>query len=296
MLRCSRPRSSFHRGEFIEHDAAALSVQDRGVLFADGVYEVVRYDCGRAFAIQAHVERMTRSLGGIELAGVDAAAFAGWSEELMRRNGLRDAKVYWQATRGPAARDFVLPADADPTVTLIAYPMPPLDRAAPLEAGSAVVVEDCRWTRCWIKSLMLLPASLAKTRAKQAGAAEAIFERAKPGSDARHITEGASTNVFIVRGGVLQTHPDDGWILGGITRRTLLRLAEHLGIATDAEQAFTRQQLHGADEVFVCSTTQLTAITTVDGRPIGKGRPGPVTRRLHGAYRRAILHPDDVEI
>ena len=284
----------YHRGAFRPYAEAGLELQDRGVLFADGVYEVIRYDRGRPFAMRAHLDRLASSLEGIELPGVDVEQFAGWSDELMRRNELQDAKVYWQVTRGPAARDFVRPAQPSPTVTLIAFPMAPLSPDAPLATGSAIVVDDCRWTRCHIKSLMLLPASLAKSRAQRQGAAEAIFARAKPGHDQPHITEGSSTNVFIVRDGTLMTHPDDGWILGGITRLTLLQLADQLGLPCVGDRPFTPDQLRAADEAFVCSTTQFTAVTAVDQAPIGTGQPGPLTRRLHDAYHRAILEsPSD---
>ena len=288
----------YHRGQFVPYAQATLEVQDRGVLFADGVYEVVRYDRGRAFAMTPHVERLGRSLAGIELLGVglpgvDPAEVAARSDELVERNKLRDAKVYWQVTRGPQPRDFLMPPpeELQPSVTLIAYPASPIERDAPLAHGSAIIADDIRWTRCWIKSLMLLPASLAKTRAKKIGAVEALFERAKPGQVEKHLTEGSSTNLFMVRDGRLQTHPLDGWVLPGITRATLLSLATDLGIHT-LEQPFTRDELITAEEVFVCSTTQLTALTAVDGSAIagpGDGRPGPITTRLHHAYLDAIL-------
>ncbi|MBB6428788.1 aminotransferase class IV [Algisphaera agarilytica] len=279
----------YHDFEFVLESKAHFDVQDRGVLFADGVYEVVRFDRGKAFAMQAHVDRLARSMAGIGLEGVSATPFAELSYELLERNQLSDAKVYWQVTRGPAARDFVVSESTEPTVTLIAYPTQPIDLDAPLAVGAGHIVEDCRWTRCWIKSLMLMPASLAKTEAVKAGAAEAIFERAKPGTDEKHITEGASTNVFIVREGQLCTHPDDGWVLGGITRQTLLDLAKHLGLPIREDAAFTREQLLAANEAFVCSTTQLTAITSVGDAVIADGTPGPTTQRLHEAYRALLL-------
>lgn len=284
----------FHNGQFVDYADASLDLQERGVLFGDGVYEVVRFDRDRPFEMQAHVDRLARSLKGIELPGVDAASFAGWSHELLERNGLTDAKVYWQVTRGPATRDFVMPADPSPTVTLLAYPTKPIERDAPLRSGPGLIVEDCRWTRCWIKSLMLLPASLAKTQADKAGAVEAIFERDKPGaSGGKHLTEGSSTNLFIVRDGALFTHPDDGWILGGITREALLKLAQRLGITAHDDRPFTRADLLAADEAFVCSTTQLVAVTSVVGEtPIGPGQPGPVTQQLHEAYLDAVLAAD----
>jgi len=281
----------FHQGQFVSESDAHYAVQDRGVLFADGVYEVVRFDRGRAFAMGAHVQRLARSMAGIGLEGVPAEPFAELSFELLKRNGLTDAKVYWQVTRGPASRSFTMldPAKAEPTVTLIAYPTSPVDRDKPLVAGPGHLVDDCRWTKCWIKSLMLLPASMAKTAAVQAGAIEAVFERAKPGSHQKHITEGASTNVFIVRDGELRTHPDDGWVLGGITRDTLLKLATNLGIPVRDGQPFTRAELFAADEVFVCSTTQVNALTSFGDTRIADGRPGPVTQKLHAAYLAAIL-------
>ena len=283
----------YHDSEFVSESDAGYAIQDRGLLFGDGVYEVVRYDGGQPFALDAHVDRMQRSLAGIGLEGVEAAAFPELSAQLLERNGLEDAKVYWQATRGPATRDFVMPVP-DPSVTLIAYPTPRADPGAELRHGAGYLADDCRWTKCWIKSLMLLPASMAKTAAVRAGAVEAIFVRDKPGAAGRHVTEGSSTNVFAVVDGVLRTHPDDGWILGGVTRQTLLRLARELGIAVDPAGAFTPDELGAAAEVFVCSTTQITAITALrDGagseKKIADGRPGLVTQRLHRAYLEAVL-------
>ncbi len=282
----------YHHGRFIGEADARFAVQDRGVLFADGVYEVVRFDRGQAFAMDAHVQRFARSMAGIGLEGVSAEPFAELSFELLQRNQLPDAKVYWQVTRGPATRDFVMPAAdrVEPTITLIAYPTKPINPSAALQSGPGHLVEDCRWTKCWIKSLMLLPASMAKTAAVRVGAVEAIFERAKPGSQAKHITEGASTNVFIVQRGELFTHPDDGWVLGGITRDTLLRLARQRGIPAHDDQPFTRDQMLAADEVFVCSTTQVNAITSFAQHVIADGQPGPITKQLHRAYYDTILH------
>ncbi|MEM9751854.1 MAG: aminotransferase class IV [Planctomycetota bacterium] len=274
-------------GAFRPAAEARYALEERGVLFADGVYEVVRYDQGRPFAMQPHIDRLARSLDGIDLEGVDAQTFDGLSGELMDRSGLTDAKVYWQVTRGDAGpRDFFIPpADQlEPNVMLVAYPAPPVDRKKAPASGAGHVVEDCRWTKCWIKSLMLLPASLAKTAAKRQGAIEAIFERKKPGLTESHITEGGSTNVFIVRGGELHTHPNDGWVLPGITRDVLLEAAvQDLGL-TVREQTFTAAEMLAADEVFVCSTTQLNPLTSIDGTPIGDGKSHPLTSKLHHAY------------
>jgi D-alanine transaminase len=275
----------YHNGRFIESSQAIRSIEDRGLLFADGVYEVVRYDNGRPFAMRPHIDRLKRSLGGIELPGIDCEAFGPWSDELMVRNGLKDARVYWQVTRGDTGpRSFYIPEHIEPSITLIAYPAPPVDRKAFPTSGGAISADDCRWTRCWIKSTMLLPASLAKTKAKSAGAIECIFVRHKPGLDAHHVTEGGSTNAFIVRDGELHTHPNDGWVLPGITREVLIDAAHaSLGMPV-REVCFTLEELKQADEVFVCSTTQLSPITSIDGHTIADGNPGAITTKLHFAY------------
>ncbi len=285
-------------GQFRPVHDARFALEERGVLFADGVYEVVRYDRGQSFAMQPHIDRLARSLQGIDLPGVDTQRFAQLSDELMARNRLKDARVYWQVTRGNLGpRDFLIDPEQEhtPNVVLIAYPAQPVDRTKDPTSGGGHIVEDCRWTRCWIKSLMLLPASLAKTAAKKAGAVEAIFERHKPGSsgggsDVRHITEGGSTNVFIVRDGELVTHPNDGWILPGITRDVLLdTAAADLGLVVK-EQPFTAAEMLAADEVFVCSTTMLSPLTSVDGTPIGDGQSHPLTTQLHHAYLDRIFN------
>lgn len=279
-------------GAFRKKDQAVYPLEERGVLFADGVYEVVRYDRGRPFEMDAHVERLKASLRGIELQWPGSDEAAQLSDELTRRNGLENARVYWQVTRsapgGPGPRSFVHPDPAAASVTMIAYPSEPLDPAAAVEAGDAIVVDDVRWHRCGIKSLMLLPASMAKTRAKRSGAVEALFERAKPGAAGTHITEGSSTNAFAVIDGELRTHPADGWVLAGVTRAVVLDEAQALGLAC-VETPFTRAELGRASEAFVCSTTQVTALTSIQGRPVGRGKVGEATKALADAYVRRVL-------
>ena len=279
-------------GGFREKADAGYAIEERGVLFADGVYEVVRYDRGRAFEMNAHLRRLRESLAGIGLAWPGVTAAAVLSDELVRRNNLADARVYWQVTRSAAGgaqpRSFVHPEPAAPSVTMIAYPAEPLDPDAPVAAGDAVVVPDVRWHRCGIKSLMLLPASMARTEAKRRGAVEALFEREKPGAAGTHVTEGSSTNAFAVIGGRLRTHPADGWVLAGVTRAVVLEEARSAGVPVE-EAAFTRAELLGASEAFVCSTTQVTALTSVDGQPIGGGAMGRLTRTLAAAYVARLL-------
>jgi len=297
--------TAYLNGSFLPPADAMLPAEDRGGLFGDGVYEVVRYAGGAAFAMGPHVQRLRRSLDAVgldgEAIGVDTLAEA--SDELVRRCGLADASVYWQVTRGAAPRSHVMPASPDPSVLMLAYPAPPVDPDAPPATLAALLVPDTRWALRWIKTLLLLPNSAAKTLAKRRGCGEGVFVETScpaqltgrglwdaaadvPGlldDPAARVTEGSSTNVFAVVGGTLRTHPLDGRILGGVTRAVLLELAAGAGIDVD-ETAVTPAELWAADEVFITGTTTgLAAVGAVDARPIGDGEPGPVTRRLHAA-------------
>lgn len=264
-------------GQYLHRTHASLSVDERGVHFADGVYEVVRYFNGKAFTLIEHLDRLNRSLKGIELA-CDADAIAQISDELVKRNGLTEARVYWQVTRGSGLRNHVIADDLVPTVYLSAEPAAELGDAPPLPTIAAITTPDDRWHNCWIKSLMLLPNSLAKTKAAKANAGEALFVR-----DGR-VTEGSSTNCFAVFDGKLYTHPADRYILQGITRNVVIELAKELNIPLH-EQAFNAADLPSADEVFITGTgTLLAAVTAVDGKTIGEARPGATTTRLWDAF------------
>ncbi|MGB0768032.1 MAG: aminotransferase class IV, partial [Phycisphaeraceae bacterium] len=264
-------------GRHLDRADAVLSVDERGVHFADGVYEVVRYFNGKAFTMAEHVERLERSLDGIDLA-FDAKAVADISDELVARNGLSDARVYWQVTRGAGLRNHIIADDLTPTIYLSAEQAPQLVADQPIPSIAAITTLDDRWHNCWIKSLMLLPNSLAKTKAAKAGAGEALFVR-----DGR-VTEGASTNCFAVFDNELYTHPADRFILEGITRNVVIQLARQLNIPVH-EQAFTSADLPAADELFITGTgSLLAAITQVDRNPIADQQPGKVTQQLWQAF------------
>lgn len=276
-------------GQFLPRSQAHLSVEDRGTMFADGVYEVVMYRGGRPLALDQHVRRLQRSMGGIRLPASDATGQLGEiSAEVLRRNGYDNAKVYWQVTRGSAKRDHPIKPDLDPTVLVIAYPVPALDVKAPAPTVTAVLVDDERWANCWIKSLMLLPNVLAMSKARDAGADEAILHRDGI------VTECSAHNVAIVRGGELRTHPADRQILAGVTRGIMLGLARELGITCD-ERAFTTDDLFAADEALICGTTaNVTAVSRIDGRTIGDGQVGPITARLHAAMMDVVARQCDL--
>jgi D-alanine transaminase len=265
-------------GQYASKHAACWSVEDRGTLFADGVYEVVRYYAGRPFEIERHINRLQRSLAGIRLAEPgDVEHLKQISDAVVERNGLADAKVYWQITRGAAPREHAFPTEPIPGVLVMAYPAAPLEQASPPATCKAALHPDRRWADCWIKSLMLLPNVLAKQAAHDAGADEAILHHGQT------ITEGSATSVMAVCGGTLYTHPLDGRILGSITRQVLLEAAAELAIPV-RERAPTVAQLRAADEVIICgTTTHVAAVTHLDDQPIADGAVGPVTQRLHAA-------------
>lgn len=264
-------------GQLIDRSEAKLGVDERGVHFADGVYEVVRYFHGKAFTMQEHLLRLKRSLDGIGL-HYDPAQIARISDELVDRNGLAEARVYWQITRGVAPRSHVITNEMQPTIYLSAEQAKPIDATQPIASISAVTTLDDRWHNCWIKSLMLLPNTLAKTKAAKAGAGEALFVREGK------VTEGASTNCFAVFDGELYTHPANRFILEGITRNVVIELANELGIPVH-EQAFSSADLPAADEIFITGTgTLLASVIAVDSKPISNGRAGEITRKLWSAF------------
>ncbi len=266
-------------GRFVPRSEAKLDVEDRGVLFADGVYEVLRAYGGRVYQAEAHLARLRRSLEGLHLPPpTDVERLIGITLELLDRNARPEATVYWQVTRGVALRDRRMPARPAPTVLVLTWPTGPLaGTEAALSCRRAILQPDRRWGRCWIKSLMLLDNVLAAQAAAGAGADEAIYHREGT------VTEGTATNVFIVRGGRLVTPPTDGAILAGITRARVIELAAAAGFHLD-QRHFDTSELATAEEVMLTgTTTNIAAVTHLDGAAIGRREPGPVAHQLHAA-------------
>jgi len=267
-------------GVYLPRSQARVSVEDRGFMFGDGVYEVVRYYRGRPFGMQAHVERMKKSLAATRIRldwGVhDLEAI---SAELVARNGLPDAQVYWQVTRGVAPRRHLFPDPAvAPTVLALCYPEPPLDIAGRVHTMRAITRPDQRWKRCSIKSLNLLPNLLESQAAHEAGADTAILVRNGVA------TECPSRSLFLVERGVLITHPIDGSILDSITRRVLIQIAEADRLAVREERPSTKRLFAAQEVLVVGTTTEIAAVTSIDGRRVGLGEPGEFARRLQRGY------------
>lgn len=268
-------------GQFVPKDEAKISVEDRGFIFGDGIYEVVRVIEGRLFAWDAHAERLAHGLAGLRIGaqGADAATLRGICERLVKENGLTsgEATVYLQVSRGAAPRVHHFPA-ADTPTTIYASASAFKPNLAMRERGATgITLADIRWARCDLKTVNLLGAVLARQAAHEAGAYEALFHR-----DGM-VTEGAATNAFMVIGGVLRTYPLSHYILPGITRAAIVALAHALGIPL-VEQPVSLRDLPQVEELFVCgTTTDVQPIVELDGRAIANGKPGPVTSRLREA-------------
>jgi D-alanine transaminase len=265
-------------GEYLPLEQAHVSPLDRGFLFADGIYEVARFDRGRAYRLAEHVQRLAEGLAALRLS-MDAGFYPGVSQRLLEENGLlkSDAIVYAQVTRGAAPRTHVFPpAGTPPTVFAFAsVPDPP-----PPEGGTAILLPDERWGRCDIKSVMLLPNVLAAQAAREAGAIDAILVR-----DGLAL-EGTKANLFLVQDGLVRTAPNGPRILPGVTRGATLEAARRLGYAV-SERAFTVAEMLAADEVFLASTSLWThSLISIDGKTIGTGQPGPVAAKLRDALYR----------
>jgi D-alanine transaminase len=261
-------------------EQAQVSVEDRGFLFGDGVYEVIRAYGGHFFELGAHMRRLQHSAEGARLAlGAIAEDLPALMRRLLVQNDLQDTNMYVQYTRGVAhPRAHAFPSEAKPTLLVMPLAIHSLPEGAVNKGVRAISLPDLRWQRCDIKSTMLLPNILAKQQARERGAFEAIFVR-----DGL-VTEGSSTNTFAVFQGILATHSSGPHILGGVTRDAVVRLASTIGVVL-REEAFTLEQLCQADEAFLTSTTsEVLPITQVDDRRIGHGRPGPVTLRLREAF------------
>jgi D-alanine transaminase len=269
--------TAYFSGEFMPLAAVRVSPLDRGYLLGDGVYEVVPVYAGKPFCIEAHLDRLERSLSGIAIENpLSRGAWVEMLETLVASNGGGEQSLYFQVTRGEAPRNHAFPEGISPLV--FAMSMPGRRRDAP-QPISAVTRTDNRWGRCDIKAIALLPNVLLRQEAVSAGAAEAILLR--DGA----VTEGAASNVFVVTDGVLRTPPKSPKILAGITRDVTLELANRAGIRCE-ECELSEAALRSADEIWVTSSTmEITPVTNLDGRPVAGGAAGALWREVFEHFR-----------
>jgi D-alanine transaminase len=272
-------RIVYVNGEYVPEAEAKVSVFDRGFLFADGVYEVTPVVNGKLVDYDPHMERLDRSLKELKMAWpCNIVEMTAMHNELIKRNNLTEGIIYMQVTRGVADRMFNFPKDI--ISSLVAFPqvMKLVDNPNARTGVKVVTTPDIRWLRRDIKSIMLLAPVLGKEEAYQKGAAEGWMV------EDGFVTEGTSSNAYIVKDGKIITRPLSNRILAGCTRRALFRLAKEHGVGIE-ERLFTPEEAYGADEAFLSSASQFVMpITEIDGHRIGGGQPGPVVRKLREIF------------
>jgi D-alanine transaminase len=273
-------------GKFLPLDEAKISVLDRGFIYGDGVYEVVPVYQRQPYRLRPHLIRLQHSLDGIRLANPHREAeWEAIIHNLIAMQPFDDQGVYLQVTRGAAKRDHAFPPDAIPTVFLMSNPLPVLSRGQ-IEGGVAVVTAaDERWLRCDLKTISLLGNVLARQFAVDRDAVETVMFRDG------HLTEASASNVLIVKDGTIFAPPKDNLILPGITYDAALELARQGGLPF-AIRPVTKEEALSADEMWLSSSTkEVLAVSTLDGRPFGSGKPGPVYRRMYALFQESKPKP-----
>lgn len=273
-------RLVYLNGEFLPPERAMVSAFDRGFVFGDGVYEVIPVFGRRLFRLPHHLARLRRSLTEVRLPNPLSAQ--QWEDVLTRLIDdipADDQSVYLQITRGPAPRDHAFPTDVEPTVFAYAQPSKPAPPEVLAQGISAVTVADIRWLRCDIKATALLANAMLRQQAADRGAVEALLIR-----DGM-VTEGAASNIFVVRGSTLYTAPNGPFILPGITRDLILELAQANAIPAQ-EQSVPESALFDADEIWITSSMrEILPVTRLNDREVGGGNPGPLHARMYALYQ-----------
>ena len=267
-------------GRLMPVDDIRISPLDRGFIFGDGVYEVIPVYNGVPLHAREHFERLQRSMDEIHLRNPHSVE--EWTRltlELLKHHP-GNQSVYIQVTRGaPQKRDHVIPKDLQPTVFMMCYPLASPSKDAVEKGVSCVTAPDFRWEKCHIKSTSLLGNVLARQISVEAGATETILLRDG------HVTEASASNVFVVKNGVVLASPKDHSILLGITYQLLEKLAGQGHLRLEVRPV-TEAELRGADEVWLSSSTkEVLAVTAIDGKPVGDGKPGPLFRKMHALYQ-----------
>ena len=274
------PETVYLNGEFMPLDQARVPVLDRGFIFGDGVYEVIPVYSRRPFRLPEHLRRLQRSLDAIRLA--NPASDAEWVRligEIIARNTGDDQSVYLQVTRGVARRDHAFPKEAKPTVFMMSSPLATpagdlVDNGVP-----CITATDYRWLKCDVKSVSLLGNCLLRQAAADAGAAEVVLFRDG------YLTEASASNVFAVSNGKLLSPPKSHLILPGITYDVVLELAASIRVPVELRE-IPEREVRSADELWVTSSTkEVLAVVTLDGKPVGTGKPGPVFKKIYQAFQ-----------
>lgn len=270
----------FLNGEFIEKNKAFVSVMDRGFLFGDGVYEVIPVYQGKIFRLNAHLKRLEHSLGSINIP--NPYSNQDWRkicEQLLSYTNKGNQSIYLQITRGVASQRKHASNSLKPTIYIETNPLSPQSKQTLEKGFKAITQADIRWTHCDIKATSLLANVMYSQRAKESQVEEIILHRDK------RVTEGATSNVFIIKDSTLFTHPAGGYILSGITRDLVIESAKQCQL-TIQESAFTLEQLFQADEVWISSSTrEIMPITYIDDQTINQGNVGTYWSCVYDYYQ-----------
>ena len=271
---------AFLNGEYLPLEDCHISPLDRGFIFGDGIYELLPVYKNRPFYLAQHLQRLQRSMMEIQID--NPYSLDEWQtlvETLTQQSEQDDLAIYIQVTRGVAPRDHVFPQASKATVFAMANPLPKISDEQLQKGVELVTCDDIRWQRCDIKVISLLANILAKQKALQASAVEAIMVRDD------HALEGAASNLFLVRDGVVYTHPKDNLILPGITRDFILELLQELNIECK-QQAIPKQWLYSSDELWITSSTkEVLAATKIDNQIVSNGSPGKLWHKTYDLYQ-----------
>lgn len=282
------PEVIYLNGRIVPPEEAVVSVNDRGFLFGDAIYEFIRSYQGRLWCYERHLQRLAQNLAAVDMAHVNVEAIGRAIRETYAASQLPDAGIYLQVTRGVAPRAHAYDHTMTPTVLIIVRDITPSLAHIDPNGVAAITAPDLRWRRCDIKSTNLLPNVLAKTKAHDAGVFEVILVHPDG-----YVTEGSSTSVFWVREGVVGTLPLGQDILPGVSRAVVSEIVHNLGLLY-VEEHLPLDAFRRADEIFLASTTpEVCPIITLDGAPVGSGQVGPLTRRLQHTFRQRVEAGDD---
>ncbi|HSB49675.1 MAG TPA: D-amino acid aminotransferase [Burkholderiales bacterium] len=271
---------AYLNGEFLPLDQARVSVLDRGFIFGDGVYEVVPVYSRRPFRLPEHLKRLARSLDAVRLGHpMTDAEWTRLVHELIARHPGEDQAIYLQVTRGVAKRDHAFPKEGKQTVFMMSSPLVTPSRDQIENGVPCITATDFRWLKCDVKSVSLLGNCLLRQLAADAGAVEVVLFRDGV------LSEASASNVLVVRNGKLLGPPKNHLILPGITYDVVLELAAAKGIPIEL-RSIAEREVRNADELWLTSSSkEVLAITTLDGKPVGNGRPGPLLRTVHQAFQ-----------
>lgn len=274
------PQIAFLNGEFVELSNAKISVLDRGFIFGDGVYEVIPVYSKRLFRLDEHLERLQNSLDAVRITNpYPESEWKKFLSQIVMKHAEEDQSIYLQITRGVAPRDHAFPKGVKPTVFMMSTPLKVTDQATFEKGIAAITLDDIRWLHCNVKAIALLPNILMRQTAIDEGAQEAILVRDG------EVTEGAASNVFIVRNGIIKTPPKSARLLPGVTRDLVVELAQKQGLLCE-ESNFSRPELQAADEIWMTSSTkEILPVVKLNDAIIGNGKPGKLTRQMYEIYQ-----------